>query len=75
MQNGSSNAPRVNAIARSETMLRDEIALLANPERHHKALIVQANALHREQVISSDDLSDLLEQSDVRASVRSGSIA
>lgn len=55
---------RTNAIAQWEILLRDETALLENPGRHHKALLMQAHALHRDQIINGDDLSDLLEQAD-----------
>ncbi|MHC8330222.1 hypothetical protein [Pseudomonas sp. LB1P83] len=55
---------RTSAIAQWELLLRDEAALLENPGRHHKALLTQAHALHRNQVINRDDLSDLLEQAD-----------
>lgn len=51
-------------LARWEAILRDEAELLQNPGHHHKALIVKANTLHREQMINSDELSDLLEQAD-----------
>ncbi|MGG7555019.1 hypothetical protein [Pseudomonas sp. ES3] len=52
------------AIAQWETILRDETALLKHPGAHHKVLLVQAHALHRDHVIDRDDLSDLLEQAD-----------
>ena len=52
------------AVALWHTLLRDEAALLEHPGSHHKALLTQAYALHRNQVIDSDDLSDLLEQAD-----------
>ena len=52
------------AIARWYALLRDETALLEHPGSHHKALLTQAYALHRSQVIDSSDLSDLLEQAD-----------
>lgn len=55
---------RTSAIAQWELLLRDETALLENPGRHHKALLIQAHALHRDQVINRDELSDLLEQAD-----------
>jgi hypothetical protein len=55
---------KTRAIAQWETMLRDEVALLDHPGTHHKALLNQAHALHRAQVIDRDDLSDLLEQAD-----------
>ncbi|SKB04052.1 hypothetical protein SAMN05421862_12285 [Pseudomonas extremaustralis] len=52
------------AIALWHVLLRDEDALLKCPGAHHKALLSQAHALHRDQVISSADLGDLLEQAD-----------
>ena len=55
---------RTRAIEQWELLLLDETALLKNPGRHHKALLTQAHALHRDQVINRDDLSDLLEQAD-----------
>ncbi|MNM23660.1 hypothetical protein D3C81_340650 [compost metagenome] len=55
---------RTRAIEQWHESLRDEGALLQRPGAHHKALLSQANALHRDQVISRDDLSDLLEQAD-----------
>ncbi|POA33668.1 hypothetical protein C1891_21265 [Pseudomonas sp. GW456-12-1-14-TSB6] len=45
-------------------MASDDVALLAMPGAHHKALLKQANALHQGQVIDSDDLSDMLEFAD-----------
>jgi len=45
-------------------MLRDESALLAMPGAHHKALLRQARTLYKDQVIDSDDVSDLLELAD-----------
>jgi hypothetical protein len=45
-------------------MLRDEVALLAMPGAHHKALLRQAYALHRDQLIDADHLSDMLELAD-----------
>lgn len=45
-------------------LLRDEAALLKCPGAHHKALLSQAHALRRDQVISRDELSDFLEQAD-----------
>ena len=41
------------AIALWHVLLRDEDALLKCPGAHHKALLSQAHALHRDQVISS----------------------
>jgi len=45
-------------------MLRDNVALLAMPGAHHKALLRQAYTLHQDRVIDGDDLSDLLELAD-----------
>lgn len=45
-------------------MLRDDVALLAMPGAHHKALLRQAHALHQSHVIDADDLGDLLELAD-----------
>ncbi|WP_367082590.1 hypothetical protein ABV589_16665 [Pseudomonas sp. HOU2] len=45
-------------------MLRDEVALLAMPGAHHKALLRQAHALHQGRVIDADGLSDFLELAD-----------
>ena len=53
-----------SAIAQWQTMLRDDVSLLAMPGAHHKALLRQAHALHLDQVIDADDLSDLLEFAD-----------
>lgn len=53
-----------SAVALWHALLRDEAALLDNPGSHHKALLTQAYALHRNQMIDRDDLSDLLEQAD-----------
>ena len=55
---------QTNAIALWYALLRDEVALLKKPGAHHKALLAQAHALHRDQMIDRDDLSDLLEQAD-----------
>lgn len=52
------------AIAQWRAMLGDDIALLAKPGAHHKALLKQAHALHQDQLIDSNDLSDLLELAD-----------
>lgn len=54
----------VRAIAQWDALLRDEAALLKHPGAHHKALLSRAHALHRNQVIDRDGLSDLLEQAD-----------
>lgn len=55
---------RATAVALWHSLLRDEAALLRHPGSHHKALLTQAYALHRDRVIDRDDLSDLLEQAD-----------
>ncbi|WP_257012803.1 hypothetical protein [Pseudomonas fluorescens] len=53
-----------SAIAQWQVMLRDEVALLAMPGAHHKALLRQAHALHQGNVIDADHLGDLLELAD-----------
>lgn len=53
---------RNSAIKEWELILRGEAALLENPGRHHKTLIIQAHTMHRLKLINRDDLSDLLEQ-------------
>ncbi|KPN91688.1 hypothetical protein AL066_15640 [Pseudomonas nunensis] len=55
---------RASAIAQWELILRYEAALLENPGRHHKTLLIQAPTLHRLQLINRDDLNELLEQAD-----------
>lgn len=55
---------RTRAIAQWEALLRDEVALLDHPGSHHKALLSQAHALHRDQIIDRDGLCDFLEQAD-----------
>lgn len=56
--------PESSAIAQWQVMLRDEVALLAMPGAHHKALLRQAYVLHQDNVIDADHLSDLLELAD-----------
>jgi hypothetical protein len=53
-----------SAIAQWQSLLRDDVALLAMPGAHHKALLTQAHALYRGHLINADDLSDLLEMAD-----------
>lgn len=53
-----------SAIAQWQALLRDNVALLAMPGAHHKALLTQAHALHRGHLIDADHLSDLLELAD-----------
>ncbi|MGU3346766.1 hypothetical protein [Pseudomonas monsensis] len=53
-----------SAIAQWQSLLRDDVALLAMPGAHHKALLSQAHALYRGHVIDADDLNDLLELAD-----------
>lgn len=66
MSPGHVEAPvdKASALAQWQILLRDDVALLKAPGAHHKALLTQAHALHRERVIDRDDLSDLLEQAD-----------
>lgn len=53
-----------SVIAQWQVMLRDEVALLAMLGAHHKALLRQAYAMHRDQLIDADHLSDMLELAD-----------
>jgi hypothetical protein len=53
-----------HGVAQWQVMLRDEVALLAMPGAHHKALLRQAHALHQDHFIDADELSDLLELAD-----------
>jgi hypothetical protein len=55
---------QTSPLALWNALLRDEIALLKCPGAHHKLLLSQAHALHRNNVIDRDGLSDLLEQAD-----------
>ena len=52
------------ALAAWNDLLRDEVALLAAPGAHHKALLNQAYKLHQTDVIDRDDLGELLELAD-----------
>lgn len=63
-EDGEKAARASDALSRWHLMLKDKAALLARPGTHHKALLDRANALHQEQTINSDDLSDLLELAD-----------
>ena len=45
-------------------LLRDEAALLRHPGAHHRKLLEEAHALHRDLLIDRDGLADLLEQAD-----------
>ena len=56
--------PAPSGVAQWRVMLRDEVALLAMPGAHHKALLRQAHALHQGHEIDADELSDLLELAD-----------
>lgn len=66
MNRESENAviSRTHRVDQWRAMLRDELALLAMPGAHHKALLRQAHALHQGQVIDADELGDLLELAD-----------
>jgi hypothetical protein len=55
---------RTHRVEQWRALLRDELALLAMPGAHHKALLRQAHALHQDQVIDGDELGDLLELAD-----------
>lgn len=56
--------PKSSALAHWQTMLRDDVALLAMPGAHHKALLKHAYALHQDQMIDADALGELLELAD-----------
>ncbi len=56
--------PAASGVEQWRLMLRDEVALLAMPGAHHKALLRQAYALHQGHVIDADQLGDLLELAD-----------
>lgn len=60
----AATAAKSSALAQWGALLRDDVSLLAKPGAHHKALLSQAHALHLNQVIDADDLSDLLELAD-----------
>ncbi|MGP6422632.1 hypothetical protein [Pseudomonas pharyngis] len=53
-----------NGVDQWRVMLRDEVALLAMPGAHHKALLTQAYVLHQGHVIDADELCDFLELAD-----------
>jgi hypothetical protein len=53
-----------SGVAQWRVMLRDEVALLAMPGAHHKALLRQAHALHQGHMIDADELGELLELAD-----------
>ncbi|MBN3864669.1 hypothetical protein HCU66_20770 [Pseudomonas frederiksbergensis] len=63
-KNIEASPDKATALAQWQLLLQNDAALLAAPGAHHKALLRQAHALHQEQVIDCDDLSDLLEQAD-----------
>jgi predicted metal-dependent hydrolase len=63
-KNGEAPHAKTTALAQWNVLLQDEIALLTAPGIRHKELLRQAHALHRNGIIDSDDLSDLLEQAD-----------
>lgn len=54
----------LSGVTQWRAMLRDEVALLAMPGAHHKALLRQAHALHQDHMIDADELGDLLELAD-----------
>ncbi|MFL1515281.1 hypothetical protein [Pseudomonas prosekii] len=62
--NAATPTPEHDGVQQWRTMWRDQQALLDHPGAHHKALLTWAYALHREAVIDSDLLSDLLELAD-----------
>lgn len=65
------NTPAITAVSTTgkdlshwQVMLADKTALLAQPGAHHKALLTLALALHRDNLIDSGELCDLLELAD-----------
>jgi hypothetical protein len=66
MNRGSTEvaAAKPSALSRWHVLLRDDVALLAMPGAHHKALIEQAHALHQSSVIDPVDLGELLDLAD-----------
>jgi hypothetical protein len=61
---GNKATVKARAIAPWQNLLNDKAALLKNPGAHHRALLSQANALHRAGKVDDEDLADLLEQAD-----------
>jgi hypothetical protein len=55
---------RALALIQWHAVLRDDPALIAKPGTHHKLLLTSAHALHHDNIINDDDLSDLLELAD-----------
>lgn len=53
-----------SAMTHWQVMLRDDVALLAMPGAHHKALLRHAHALHRDRLIDADHLGEMLELAD-----------
>lgn len=53
-----------SAMAHWRYLLRDEVALLAMPGAHNKALLKEAYALRQHDFIDADELGDLLELAD-----------
>jgi hypothetical protein len=66
MNRGSAEAAgaEASAISQWHALLRDDVALLAMPGAHHKALIKQAHTLHQNSVIDAGVLGELLELAD-----------
>lgn len=67
-ESGEAITPGSSGVAQWWVMLRDEVALLAMPGAHHKALLRQAHALYRRAEIDADELGDLLELADAALS-------
>ncbi|MDU8427634.1 hypothetical protein RYA99_03215 [Pseudomonas syringae pv. actinidifoliorum] len=53
-----------SAMAAWNVLLDDSTALLATPGIHHKLLIKRANEMHSLQIVSPEELSDMLELAD-----------
>ncbi|WP_282412283.1 hypothetical protein [Pseudomonas sp. PS01299] len=56
--------PQPAGLSQWRAMLMDQPALLTQPGAHHKTLLAWAYAMHRDKVIDSDELSELLELAD-----------
>ena len=60
----ANSLPPANATHDWRLLLRDHVRLMRRPGAHHRLLIEEAHALHKQHLIGRDGLSDLLEQAD-----------
>ncbi|KQM56037.1 hypothetical protein ASE80_02940 [Pseudomonas sp. Leaf15] len=56
--------PPANGISHWSLLLQDHAGLMRRPGAHHRLLVNEAHALHRQHLIGRDELSDLLELAD-----------